>query len=376
MSLHLPPLSLYIHVPWCVRKCPYCDFNSHERAERPEDDYLLALLTDLDGDLADVAGRPIETVFIGGGTPSLMSATFYQQLFARLRERLIFAPDAEITLEANPGTLEAGRFAGFRQAGINRLSIGVQSFNADHLKVLGRIHGPEEARAAVREARVAGFDDINLDLMHSLPGQTPEQALQDLRQAMDLGPEHLSWYQLTIEPNTAFYRAPPTLPDDDAIADTEQAGLAFLADNGLQRYEVSAFARPGHRCRHNLNYWRFGDYLGIGAGAHGKITRPAEDRILRYRKTRLPEHYLADPAGARRGDEPIEERLLEVLLNALRLVDGIERDSLLARTGLSPTDVEATLAPLRRSGLLVADPQRMACTPLGLRYLNTVLQRL
>lgn len=376
MSLHLPPLSLYIHVPWCVRKCPYCDFNSHERAERPEDDYLLALLTDLDGDLADVAGRPIETVFIGGGTPSLMSATFYQQLFARLRERLIFAPDAEITLEANPGTLEAGRFAGFRQAGINRLSIGVQSFNADHLKVLGRIHGPEEARAAVREARAAGFDNINLDLMHSLPGQTPEQALQDLRQAMDLGPEHLSWYQLTIEPNTAFYRAPPTLPDDDAIADTEQAGLAFLADNGLQRYEVSAFARPGHQCQHNLNYWRFGDYLGIGAGAHGKITRPAEDRILRYRKTRLPEHYLADPAGARRGDEPIEERLLEVLLNALRLVDGIERDSLLARTGLSPTDVEATLAPLRRSGLLVADPQRMACTPLGLRYLNTVLQRL
>ncbi len=376
MPLRHPPLSLYIHIPWCVRKCPYCDFNSHERAERPEDDYLHALLTDLDGDLQDAAERPIETVFIGGGTPSLMSAAFYRQLFSRLRERLTFAPDAEITLEANPGTLEAGRFAGFRQAGINRLSIGVQSFNADHLKVLGRIHGPEEARAAVREARAAGFDNLNLDLMHSLPGQTPEQALQDLRQAIDLDPEHLSWYQLTIEPNTAFYRAPPTLPDDDAIADTEQAGLAFLADHGLQRYEVSAFARPGRQCRHNLNYWRFGDYLGIGAGAHGKITRPEENRILRYRKTRLPEHYLADPAGARRGDEPIEDRLLEVLLNALRLVDGIDRDSLLARTGLPPTDVEATLAPLRHSGLLVADRQRMACTPLGLRYLNSVLQRL
>ena len=376
MSLRHPPLSLYIHIPWCVRKCPYCDFNSHERAERPEDDYLHALLADLEGDLRDVAGRSIETVFIGGGTPSLMSADFYRQLFHRLRERLTFAPDAEITLEANPGTLEAGRFAGFREAGINRLSIGVQSFNADHLQVLGRIHGPQEAHAAVREARDAGFDNINLDLMHSLPGQSAEQALQDLQQALDLGPEHLSWYQLTIEPNTAFYRAPPTLPDDDAIADTEQAGLAFLADHGLQRYEVSAFARPERQCRHNLNYWRFGDYLGIGAGAHGKITRPAEDQILRYRKTRLPEHYLADPAGARRGDEPIEDRLLEVLLNALRLVDGIDRDILLARTGLTPAAVEATLAPLRHSGLLVADPQRMACTPLGLRYLNTVLQRL
>ncbi|MBM7334542.1 radical SAM family heme chaperone HemW [Alloalcanivorax marinus] len=370
-----PPLSLYIHVPWCVRKCPYCDFNSHE-GDPPEPAYLNALLADLDQDLArfQLAGRPVETVFIGGGTPSLMSARFYRDLFAGLRERLPLADDAEITLEANPGTLEAGRFAGFREAGINRLSIGVQSFQPAHLQALGRIHGPDEARAAVREARAAGFDNFNLDLMHALPGQTTGQALDDLRAALALEPTHLSWYELTIEPNTAFYRAPPTQPDGDDRADTEEAGFALLAEAGFRRYEVSAFARPGRACRHNLNYWRFGDYLGIGAGAHGKLTLP--DRRLRYQKTRLPAHYLADPATARRHETDIEAPLQEALLNGLRLLDGVSVDALAARSGETAATIQDALAPFRAQGLLVENVDQAACTALGLRHLDTVLERL
>ncbi|MBU58741.1 MAG: YggW family oxidoreductase [Alcanivorax sp.] len=367
-------LGLYIHVPWCVRKCPYCDFNSHERAEIPEQAYLAALLADLDRDLPWVTGRSVGTVFIGGGTPSLMSAAFYQALFQGLRERLAFSDDAEITLEANPGTLEAGRFAGFREAGINRLSIGVQSFHAEHLARLGRIHGPDNARAAVAEARAAGFGNFNLDLMHALPGQTTEQALDDLRQALALSPTHLSWYELTIEPNTAFFRAPPEQPDGDRRADTEEAGLALLADAGFHRYEVSAFARDGRACRHNLNYWRFGDYLGIGAGAHGKLTLP--DRRLRYQKTRLPEHYLADPASARRQETVIEAPLEEALMNGLRLVDGVPSKRLAEHSGWSPPALHAALAPFRQRGLLVDETERVACTPLGFRHLDTVLEQL
>ncbi|MBL7252075.1 radical SAM family heme chaperone HemW [Alloalcanivorax sp. C16-2] len=367
-------LGLYIHVPWCVRKCPYCDFNSHERGEIPERAYLAALLTDLDQDLPWVAGRVVDTVFIGGGTPSLMSAAFYRELFHGLRERLAFSDHAEITLEANPGTLEAGRFAGFREAGINRLSIGVQSFHAQHLARLGRIHGPEEARAAVGEARAAGFDNFNLDLMHALPGQTTEQALDDLRQALALSPTHLSWYELTIEPNTAFFRAPPEQPDGDHRADTEEAGLALLADAGFRRYEVSAFARDDRACRHNLNYWRFGDYLGIGAGAHGKLTLP--DRRLRYRKTRQPEHYLADPAASRRQETVIEAALEEALMNGLRLVDGVSSALLAERSGWSPPELDAALAAFRQRHLLVDEKERVACTPLGFRHLDTVLEQL
>lgn len=376
MALSAPPLTLYVHVPWCVRKCPYCDFNSHERAERPERAYLDALLTDLDQDLPWVMERPIQAVFIGGGTPSLMSAAFYQALFAGLRQRLPFAADAEITLEANPGTLEAGRFAGFREAGINRLSIGVQSFNAHHLSTLGRIHGPEQARQAAVQARAAGFDNLNLDLMHALPGQTTGQALDDLHAALELAPTHLSWYELTIEPNTAFYRAPPTQPDGDTLADTEEQGFTLLEQHGYSRYEVSAFAREGHQCRHNLNYWRFGDYLGIGAGAHGKITLPDEGRILRYQKTRQPEHYLAAPDQARRGDQTVDEPLFEGLLNGLRLLEGVTLDTLSARTGLPAPRILDFLEPARGQGLLVADTARVACTPLGLRHLNTLLERL
>lgn len=377
MALALPPLTLYVHVPWCVRKCPYCDFNSHERGgDIPERAYLHALLADLDQDLPWVADRPIQAVFIGGGTPSLMSAGFYRELFAGLRQRLAFSADAEITLEANPGTLEAGRFAGFREAGINRLSIGVQSFNAHHLGALGRIHGPEEARRAVAEARSGGFDNFNLDLMHALPGQTAAEALDDLHIALELAPTHLSWYELTIEPNTAFYRAPPTQPDGDTLADMEEQGLALLAAHGYGRYEVSAFAGAGRQCQHNLNYWRFGDYLGIGAGAHGKITRPDEGRILRYQKSRLPEHYLAHPDAARRGEQTVEEPLFEGLLNGLRLVAGVPLSMLSERTGVSAERIEEKLGPLRHRGLLIDNPAQAACTPHGLRHLNGILERL
>ncbi len=370
-----PPLTLYVHVPWCVRKCPYCDFNSHERtSDLPERAYLDALLTDLDQDLHWVRGRPLEAIFIGGGTPSLMSADFYAALFDGLRRRVCFSDAIEITLEANPGTLETGRFAGFRAAGINRLSIGVQSFNARHLRALGRIHGPDEALRAAADARDAGFDNFNLDLMHALPGQTPAQALDDLRQAVALSPTHLSWYELTIEPNTAFFRAPPEQPDGDRRADLEEQGLALLADHGFRRYEVSAFAREGRRCRHNLNYWRFGDYLAIGAGAHGKVT--TEDGLLRFQKTRMPDHYLADPAGARRALTAIDEPLLEALLNGLRLVDGVPVALLAQRTGLDADAINAALAPARTQGLLVADTEHAACTELGFRHLNTVLERL
>lgn len=378
MPLKNPPLSLYIHTPWCVRKCPYCDFNSHERGEIPETAYLQALLTDLEQDLPLIGDRPVETVFIGGGTPSLMSADFYRQLFQGIRQRLTLQADAEITLEANPGTLEAGRFEGFRDAGINRLSIGVQSFNNAHLQALGRIHDASAAIDAAHQARAAGFDNFNLDIMHALPGQTHAQALDDLQQAIALQPRHLSWYELTIEPNTVFYRAPPIQPDSDAMADTEQAGFALLAQHGYQRYEISAFAQSEHRCRHNLNYWQFGDYLGIGAGAHGKITDATQGSVHRYQKTRKPEDYLADAAHARRQHQPIarEDRLFEALLNGLRLVDGIAWQTLEDATGEPVSQWQNALPPLEQQGLLAITDQRLACTDNGLRHLNGLLEKL
>ncbi len=373
-----PPLSLYIHTPWCVRKCPYCDFNSHERSEIPEAAYLQALLTDLEQDLPLIGDRPVETVFIGGGTPSLMSANFYQQLFQGIRQRLTLQADAEITLEANPGTLENGRFEGFRAAGINRLSIGAQSFNNHHLQALGRIHDASAAIDAAHQARAAGFDNFNLDIMHALPGQTHAQALDDLQQAIALQPTHLSWYELTIEPNTVFYRAPPIQPDSDAMADTEQAGFALLAQHGYQRYEISAFAQSGRGCRHNLNYWQFGDYLGIGAGAHGKITQAAQGAVHRHQKTRKPEDYLADAAHARRQHQPIDrdDRLFEALLNGLRLVDGIAWQTLEQATGEPVSQWQNALAPFEQQGLLVTTDQRLACTDNGLRHLNGLLEKL
>ena len=378
MPLKNPPLSLYIHTPWCVRKCPYCDFNSHERGELPEAAYLQALLKDLDQDLPLIKDRPVETVFIGGGTPSLLSGDFYQQLFQGIRQRLCLTDQAEITLEANPGTVEAGRFAGFREAGINRLSIGVQSFNNAHLQALGRIHDASTAIDAARQAREAGFTTFNLDIMHALPGQSRAQALDDLQQAIALQPTHLSWYELTIEPNTVFYRSPPDQPAPDSMADTEEAGFALLASQGFHRYEVSAFSQDGHACRHNLNYWQFGDYLGIGAGAHGKITDAARGTIHRYQKTRKPEDYLAHPEQARRQFQPVTEddRLFESLMNGLRLVEGIRLQTVEDNTGLPAAQWIKNLGELRQQGLLEVTAQRLHCTDKGMHHLNGVLAKL
>lgn len=370
-----PPLSLYIHVPWCVRKCPYCDFNSHAiRGEIPEAAYLAAIIEDLDQDLALVRGRPIDSVFIGGGTPSLMSGEFYQKLFQQLRQRLTFSADAEITLEANPGTLEAGRFEQFRQAGINRLSIGVQSFNPEHLQVLGRIHDREAAESAIKAARAAGFDNFNIDLMHGLPGQTPEQALADLQTALAYEPAHLSWYQLTIEPNTEFFSRPPDLPDDDRLWEIVQRGSDYLRQHGFDDYEVSAWSQPRRESRHNLNYWTFGDYLALGAGAHGKVSL-ADGDILRYWKTRQPEAYLNRIGSRTSGTEAIalDERPLEFMMNALRLKQGVEERLYRERTGLPLSSVAVKLEELRKKGLLAQ--QRIQATEQGQRYLNSLLEQ-
>lgn len=378
----LPPLALYLHVPWCVRKCPYCDFNSHEAAAGlPEAEYVTALLADLDHDLAAVPdlvqGRVIDAVFIGGGTPSLFSPAAYARLFDGLRARLPFAAEAEITLEANPGTVEQEKFRGYRALGINRLSIGVQSFAPDKLAALGRIHGRDEALHAAHAARAAGFDNFNLDLMHGLPGQTLEEALADIDQAIALGPTHLSWYQLTIEPNTVFYRDPPVLPEDDTLWAIQEAGQARLAVAGFQQYEVSAYAQAGRECRHNRNYWEFGDYLALGAGAHGKLTR--EGGVWRYQKTRLPRDYLAAAGSGRAtasaGFVRDEELVFEFMLNTLRLKEGVPAALFAARTGVAPSRIAPELAALRAQGLLQADAQRLACTPTGFNYLNTLLER-
>tara|TARA_R110002124_G_scaffold90803_2_gene231424 strand:- start:72834 stop:74054 length:1221 start_codon:yes stop_codon:yes gene_type:complete len=376
-----PPLSLYIHVPWCVRKCPYCDFNSHAIHTShsttdaiPESAYLDALVEDLDQDLAFVSGRPIETLFIGGGTPSLMSGDFYHRLFDHLRARLNITPDAEITLEANPGTLETGRFEAFRKAGINRLSIGVQSFNSSHLKALGRIHDSEAAHGAITAARQAGFDNLNIDLMHGLPGQTPEQALEDLRTALDYQPPHLSWYQLTLEPNTEFHSRPPDMPDDDHLWDIYRQGIQLLRQQGFQDYEVSAWSRGDSASRHNLNYWTFGDYLALGAGAHGKISL-ADGSIRRYWKTRQPEAYLNRIGSRTAGNAMIapEDLPLEFLMNALRLTEGVSERLFCERTGLPLSSVGVKLKTARDEKLLVED--RLQATALGQRYLNSLLER-
>lgn len=370
-----PPLGLYIHVPWCVRKCPYCDFNSHTfRGDLPEEAYLAALLEDLDQDLSLVRERPVSTVFIGGGTPSLMTPGFYQNLFRRLSERFAFSPDAEITLEANPGTVEQGRFKGFRDAGINRLSIGIQSFNPHHLQRLGRIHNDSDAHRAIESAMEAGFANINLDLMHGLPDQTLEQALADLDAALAWRTPHLSWYQLTLEPNTEFYSRPPDLPEDDTLWTIWQASRERLLAAGFDDYEVSAWARPGQASRHNLNYWTFGDYLAMGAGAHGKASLASGD-ILRYWKTRQPDAYLNRIGSRTAGTQAIDmdERPLEFMMNALRLRDGVDESLFRERTGLPLATIAAILKGLRKDGLL--DTHRLQATERGRQVLNSVLER-
>jgi putative oxygen-independent coproporphyrinogen III oxidase len=374
--MQLPPLSLYIHVPWCVRKCPYCDFNSHQReGELPEADYVQALLADLREDLAHAQDRELHSIFIGGGTPSLFSAKAYDTLLTECDKLLPFATGIEITLEANPGTAEQDRFSGFRAAGINRLSIGVQSFDAARLQQLGRIHDGSEALRAADFARKAGFDNFNLDLMFGLPGQTTAQALDDLQTAIGCAPTHLSWYQLTIEPNTEFFRRPPVLPHDDAIAEMQEAGMALLERHGFRRYEISAYSQSHRQARHNLNYWEFGDYLGIGAGAHGKLSLPEKQEILRTRKTRMPAHYL-DPARAFTAESksvPREELPLEFMMNALRLSAGVPTASYTARTGLPLASINEALASLRQRGLLTPDDNRIQPTPTGLLFLNELL---
>ncbi|PTR23972.1 anaerobic coproporphyrinogen III oxidase [Luteibacter sp. OK325] len=381
MTLVPPPLSLYVHMPWCVRKCPYCDFNSHGVRGTPAyAEYVDVLLADLDADLRDfgeaIGGRPVETVFFGGGTPSLFAPELVGRFLDGARRRLVFASNAEITLETNPGTVEHGRFDGYLAAGVNRISFGVQSFDNDKLHRLGRIHSAHEAEDAVRQARDAGIDNINIDLMYALPEQTLDGALDDVRRAMALSPTHISHYQLTLEPNTAFAANPPPLPDDDAAWAIQEACEASLAAGGYGQYEVSAYAAPGRRCAHNLNYWRFGDYLGIGAGAHGKITDAAG--VHRRWKTRLPAAYLASSGQPGRigGDTLVggDDLPFEYMLNALRLIDGVPAADFAERTGLAA----ATIAPARATciarGWLVDDPTVLRTTPLGQRFLNNVIE--
>ncbi|MBV1774463.1 radical SAM family heme chaperone HemW [Burkholderiaceae bacterium DAT-1] len=372
----LPPLSLYIHFPWCVRKCPYCDFNSHESKNGfDEAGYIQALIADLEHSLPLIWGRPIHTIFMGGGTPSLFSAEAMDTLIAAIRARVKLLPDAEITLEANPGTVEADRFRGYRAAGINRVSLGIQSFNAGHLQAIGRIHDADEAkRAAALAAEI--FDTFNLDLMFALPNQTIEEALADVETALGFGPAHLSCYHLTLEPNTLFHRYPPPIPDEDIAAEMHDQIEARLQQAGFDHYETSAYARRGHRARHNLNYWAFGDYLGIGAGAHGKLSFP--DRIIRQMRHKQPTAYLSAIAqgNAVRTEELVtpDQLPFEFMLNAMRLTEGVPVEFFTERTGLPLAAMSRPLNEANRLGLLDADPSKLAPSGLGRRYQNRLFE--
>ncbi|MCY4014458.1 MAG: radical SAM family heme chaperone HemW [Gammaproteobacteria bacterium] len=361
------PLGLYVHFPWCVRKCPYCDFNSHPLSgELRDDDYLAVLLDDLDGECQRFDGRPVRTVYFGGGTPSLFPPAAFRALTRRVPEAV------EVTLEANPGTVEHGDFRGYRRAGVTRISLGAQSFDAAQLKRLGRIHSAAETRRAAAAVESAGFASFNIDLMYGLPGQTVAQAIADLAHAVRLEPPHISWYQLTIEPKTAFAQRPPAgLPDDDEASEIEEAGVDFLARHGYVRYEVSAFARDGHQCAHNLNYWTFGDYIGIGAGGHGKLTTP-DGVIVRTAKAHQPRLYMR---GAPTTANPVHPHELpgEFMMNALRLADGVDRGSFGTRTGLPDATIAGTIAELVDWGLMRAD--RLALTAFGYRHLDAVVAR-
>jgi len=372
----LPPLSLYIHIPWCVRKCPYCDFNSHEaRGAFPEQEYVAALIRDLEMALPLIWGRKVYTVFFGGGTPSLLSGESVEQIISSVRMLLPLSLDAEITLEANPGTVEAASFAAYREAGVNRLSMGIQSFNDAHLQGLGRIHSADEAKRAIEIAQ-QHFDNLNLDLMYALPKQTLEQALQDVQTALSFAPQHLSCYHLTLEPNTLFHRNPPPLPDDDMSSDMQQRIEELLAAAGYQHYETSAFAQPKRRAKHNLNYWQFGDYLGIGAGAHSKLSFP--DRIIRQARHKQPQAYMQQVAQ----DAPIqienevsrEELGFEFMMNALRLNEGFDSVLFQERTSLPLPAIQRELAEAEKRGLLFRDHQRIAPTQMGQRFLNDLLE--
>ncbi|MDH2432284.1 radical SAM family heme chaperone HemW [Pokkaliibacter sp. MBI-7] len=375
--LQLPPLSLYIHIPWCVRKCPYCDFNSHAvRDELPEQEYVARLLEDLEQEQVAAQGREITSIFIGGGTPSLFSEQAIDQLLCGIARRVTLADDCEVTMEANPGTFEAERFAGFRQAGVNRLSVGIQSFDDDKLQRLGRIHSSRDAIAAVEKLHQLGFDNFNLDLMHGLPEQTLQQGLADLRQAIALQPAHISWYQLTIEPNTEYYSRPPQLPEDEALWAIQEEGHELLQAAGYGQYETSAYAQAGRRARHNLNYWQFGDYLGIGAGAHGKVSWQATGQIVRRWKTRMPQHYLDRSRLLVAGEQQVEadELPFEFMMNALRLVDGVPSAWFEQRTGLTKAIIDDAVRLGQDRGLLDRNEDAFRPTALGQRYLNDLLE--
>ncbi len=365
------PLSLYIHIPWCIQKCPYCDFNSHRTPEqRPEIEYIDALLNDLDEELKTKPPREIYSIFIGGGTPSLLSAQAYERLFNGLHKRLSFRKNIEITLEANPGTIDSQRFQDYRTLGINRLSLGIQSFHDHHLKKLGRIHDSQTAQNAIKIARKAGFDNINLDLMHSLPHQTHQEGLNDLKIGLSHAPEHLSWYQLTIEPNTVFYSTQPPTPTDAFTATLEEEGFEILKQHGLQRYETSAFSQKGKEANHNMNYWLFGDYYGIGAGAHGKFTH-RDKRIVRTQKHRMPKDYL----GLRQKALPetllqTQDICFEFMLNATRLLQPIAYELFEQRTGIDLEVIAPHLQLAAQKGLLELGKDAWVITPLGLRFTN------
>ena len=378
--LHPPPLALYIHLPWCVAKCPYCDFNSHAlKGDLPEDAYINALLLDLEVDLPRVWGRAVHSVFLGGGTPSLFSGAALGRLLSGVRARLPLAPDAEITMEANPGTVEHDRFEAYREAGINRISLGIQTFNDRHLKTLGRIHSGDQASRAIELIKSARFDNFNLDLMWALPDQSLDEALADIDQALRFAPPHLSHYQLTIEPNTVFAARPPPLPDEDLAWAMQDACGERLEQAGFAGYEISAWARPGRQSRHNLNYWRFGDYLGIGAGAHAKITLPAEQHVLRLRRKRIPNSWLnaaTDQSFIAEQQVVADEDLaFEYFLNRLRLAEPVPLAEFQARTGLDPTHIQPALRQAQELGLIELTNHHIHRTETGARYLND-LQKL
>ena len=374
--LQLPPLSLYIHIPWCIEKCPYCDFNSHKlRGEIPEQAYLQAMLDDLSNELVYIQGRFLETIFFGGGTPSLISAQGINWLLTEIEKKIPFKKEIEITLEANPGTIENQKIADFKKAGITRFSFGVQSFQQDKLTTLGRIHGPIEAKNAAKQAVEAKIKTFNLDLMHGLPNQTLEDALNDLQTAIDLSPTHLSWYQLTIEPNTQYFSHPPKLPEDELLWDIQQTGQKLLAANGYLQYEISGYCKTGFECLHNLNYWSFGDYIGIGCGAHGKFTLPLQNKIIRTSKIKHPKGYLdkSRPFLDESHTVAKEELAFEYMINRLRLFEPIPFYEFEAYTGLSLDTIKEPVRQAVNKKLLIKNKTSWQVTTLGHRYLNELL---
>ena len=374
-----PPLSLYVHMPWCVRKCPYCDFNSHQSPQNlPADEYIRALIADLEEDLPMVWGRPVGSIYFGGGTPSLFDADQISVFLSAVRARLDLRPDVEITLEANPGTIEHDSFSAYANAGINRVSLGVQSFDDDLLKRIGRIHGREEVEQSLVSLKAAGISNFNIDLMYALPGQSPPQSRCDIELAVAANPAHISFYQLTIEPNTTFASQPPPLPAEDIAWDMQQAGLELLEAAGFRQYEISAYAKPGLQSRHNMNYWRYGDFLAVGAGAHGKITLPAEDKLLRYAKHRQPKRYLKALQSqdwlAQSRELSREDRIFEFFLNQLRLKNGVYMDDFSARTGLDWQVVESRVQQALDQDLLEVSGKRLRPTGLGWKFVNDIQQ--